>query len=74
MRTGEISPQTAGTVTSNATTTSVTKEAENAFSVGNNRICSNRGSGKDRGSDGALSTEDKVSSTKLICYGGGQKQ
>jgi len=59
IRTGERSPQTAGTVTSDTTTTSVAEKARNIFSVGNNRAYSNRRSRENGCSDGMLSTEDR---------------
>ena len=59
MRTGRISPQTAGTTTSNAMTTSVVEEIGDVFSVGDNRVCSNGGSGKDRCSNDMSSVEGR---------------
>ena len=66
-RTGETSSKTARAITSDAITTSMTKNAGNTLTVGNNRACSNGGSGKDRGSNGAPLTEDRRGSTKPIC-------
>ena len=54
-------------------TTSVTKKIGNAFTVGNNRACSDRESGENKCSDGDFSTEGRVSSKESICYGYGQK-
>jgi len=59
-------------VTSNATTTSVAEEAENATSVGNNRACFNRGSGKNKYSSSEKSragTRDRVAKKGPLCYG-----
>ena len=60
-----ISPQAAGTEIS------VAEEAGNASSVNNNRVHSNRGSRKDRGGNGAPSTEGRVCSMKPICHRSG---
>ena len=48
MRTGRISPKTLRTTASNAITTSVAKKAENASTVGDNRVCSDGGSGENK--------------------------
>ena len=69
MRVEETSFQTAGTETSNTMTTSIAEEVGNAFSVGNNRACSNGESGEDRGGNGISSTEGRVCSKKSICHG-----
>jgi len=74
MRTGGISPQAAGTATSNATTTSMVKEAGNTFSAGDNRICSDRESEKNECSNNALSTEGRGCSKKPLCYGHRQRK
>jgi len=74
MRIGGINSQAARTETSNAMTTSVVEEAGNVFLAGNNRAHSNRRSKKDRGSNGAPSTEGRVCSMKPICHEGGQEQ
>jgi len=68
-RAEEISPQTAGTETSDAMTTSVVEEAGNASSAGDNRACSDGGSGEDRNSNGAFSTEGRVCSKEPIYHG-----
>jgi len=59
MRTGGISPQTAGTTTSNAMTTSVVEKIRDVSLVGDNRACSNGGSGKDRCSNDTSSVESR---------------
>ena len=71
MRIEGISHQAAGTVTSNAMTTSVAEEAGNAFSVGDNRACSDGGSGKDRYSDDMPSAESREYTKKPLYYGCG---
>jgi len=53
------SPKTARATASNTTTTSVAKKVGNALTADNNRVCSNRGSGEDRGGNSASSTEDR---------------
>ena len=68
MRTKEISFQAAGTATSDATTTSVAKEAGNASSAGDNRARSDRGSGENRGGNDMFATKNKRGSMKPICY------
>jgi len=52
-------------------TTSVAKKTENTSTASNNRVCSNRGSGEDRGSNSASLTEGRVCSKEPICHGGG---
>ena len=59
MKTGGISPQTAGTTTSNAMTTSVIEEIGYVSLVGNNRACSNEESGKDRCNNDTSSVEGR---------------
>jgi len=54
--TREISPKT---VTNNATTISMVEKAGNTFSAGDNRACSDGGSGKDRHSDDTPSAEGR---------------
>ena len=54
--TREISPKT---VTNNATIISMVEEAGNAFSVGDNRACSDGGSRKDRHSNDIPLTEGR---------------
>jgi len=57
------------TETNNATTTSVADEAENAFSAGNNRACSNGESGKNEyGNRKTLIARSRVPLKKLICH------
>jgi len=72
-RTGEISPQAAGIVTSNAMTTSMAEETGNAILVSNNRTCSNGGSRKDRCSDDMPSAKDRGYTKKPLCYRGRQE-
>ena len=67
MRTREISLQAAGAATSNAITTTMAEEIENAFSAGDNRADSNGRSRKDKGSNGVPSTEDRGCSKKPLC-------
>jgi len=55
-------------------TTSVTKEAENASTVGNNKAYSNGGSGKDGYSDDTLSAKSRGYAKKPLCYGCGQER
>ena len=69
MRAEGISPQTAGTKTSDATTTSVAEEAGNALSAGDNRASSNRRSREDQSSSGVPSTESRVCSKKPLHHG-----
>jgi len=54
-------------VTSDTITTSVAEEAKNAFSAGDNRACSNRGSKENRYSDGILSIKGRG---QLLCHRG----
>ena len=71
-RTGGISPQIAGTATSNTTTTSVAKEAGNATLVGDNRTHSNRESRKNKHSSSKklrAETRDRVAEKGPLCYG-----
>jgi len=37
----------------------MTEETENVFLANDNKVCSNRGSGENRGSNGASATKDK---------------
>ena len=74
MRIGRISPQAAGTTTSDVTTTSMAEEAGNASSAGNNRAYSNKGSGKDKCSNDIPSTEGRGCSKKSLCYEYRQKK
>ena len=67
MRTEEISPQAAGTATSNTMTTSMAKKAENTSSAGDNRAYSDKRSREDRGSNSMSSTENRGCSKKLLC-------
>ena len=67
-RTGGISPQIAGAVTSNATTTSIAEEAENTILVGNNRTCSNEESRKNRCSNGMPLAEGRGYTKESLCY------
>ena len=73
MRIEGISLQIAGTATSNTMTTSVAEEAGNASSVGDNRACSDGGSGKDRYSDDMLLAESREYTKKPLHYGCGQE-
>ena len=73
-RTGKISSQAAEAATSKATTTSMAKEAENAFSVSNNRTHSDKGSRKDKCGNDVFSTEGRGCSKKLLCYKHRQKK
>ena len=68
--TREISPKI---VTNNATTISIVEEAGNAFSAGDNRACSDGGSGKDRHSDNIPSAEGRGCTKKPLHYGCGQE-
>ena len=56
-------------MTSNAMTTSVAEEAGNASLAGNNRACSDGGSGKNRHSDDTLLAESRGYTKKPLCYG-----
>ena len=69
--TREISPKI---VTNNATTISIVEEAGNTFSAGDNRACSNGGSGKDRHSNDIPSAEDRRCTNKPLYYGCGQER
>ena len=68
--TREISPKT---VTNNATTISMVEEAGNAFSAGDNRACSDGGSGKDKHSDDIPSVESRGCTKKPLHYRCGQE-
>ena len=71
IRTERISYQTAGSVTSNAMTTSIVEKAGNATSAGDNRSYSDRGSRKDGYSDDTLSAKSRRYIKNPLCYGGG---
>ena len=73
-RTGGISPQAAGTVTSNAMTTSIVEKAGDATSAGDNRTHSNRESRKDGCSDDMPSTKSRGHTKKPLRYRGGQER
>jgi len=62
------------TAIDNATITSVAEEARNASSVGNNRACSDGGSGKNRCGNDTPSAEGKGHTKKPLCYGCEQEE
>ena len=59
--------KTIGAKTGNATTLSVAEEARKAISAGNNRTHSNRGSKKDKCSDGASIVKSKIGVMQPLC-------
>jgi len=74
MRTEGSSSQAAGTMTSNAITTSVAEKAGNAASAGDNRAYSNGGSRKNKCSSSKKSgagTRNRAAEKGPLCYGNG---
>jgi len=71
MRAGNIGSMI--TIAAGTSTASLAKEAGNTSTADNNRACSNRGSGKNEGSNSMLPTEDRVCPKKPLYHGHGQE-